>query len=122
MSETFAVFGQRGRTPEPTDLIFPKCSASFSKPSSTNRSFVSTAKADPVPPAASGIPTSAGASWRVADIYQIAKNCRTSVEMMEKYYAAHIKTALDAVAINLMRRKKNKNINAEQEATQNAQA
>ena len=62
------------------------------------------------------------ASWRLADIYQIAKNCRTSVEMMEKYYAAHIKTALDAVAINLMRRKKNKNMNAEQEATQNAQA
>jgi hypothetical protein len=27
-----------------------------------------------------------------ADIYQIAKNCRTSVEMIEKYYAAHIKT------------------------------
>jgi hypothetical protein len=42
--------------------------------------------------------------------------------MMEQYYAAHIKTALDAVAINLMRRKKNKNMNAEQEATQNAQA
>jgi hypothetical protein len=42
--------------------------------------------------------------------------------MMEKYYAAHIKTALGAVAINLMRREKNKNMNAEQEATQNAQA
>jgi hypothetical protein len=27
-----------------------------------------------------------------ADIYQIAKNCRTSVEMIEKFYAAHIKT------------------------------
>ncbi len=26
-----------------------------------------------------------------ADIYQIAKNCRTSVEMIEKYYASHIK-------------------------------
>ncbi|MEK7211925.1 MAG: RNA polymerase sigma factor, partial [Patescibacteria group bacterium] len=24
-------------------------------------------------------------------IYQIAKNCRTSVEMIEKYYASHIK-------------------------------
>ena len=31
-----------------------------------------------------------------ADIYQIAKNCRTSVEMIEKFYAAHIKTMLDA--------------------------
>ena len=41
-----------------------------------------------------------------ADIYQIAKNCRTSVEMIEKYYAAHIKTSLDAAAINVMRSKK----------------
>ncbi len=40
-----------------------------------------------------------------ADIYQIAKNCRTSVEMIEKYYAAHIKTNLDASAINVMRPK-----------------
>ena len=36
-----------------------------------------------------------------ADIYQIAKNCRTSVEMIEKFYAAHIKTSLDAAAINV---------------------
>jgi integrase len=36
-----------------------------------------------------------------ADIYQIAKNCRTSVEMIEKYYAAHLKTPLDASAINV---------------------
>jgi integrase len=46
-----------------------------------------------------------------ADIYQIAKNCRTSVEMIEKYYAAHIKTQLDAGAINIMKpkpKKKNK--------------
>jgi hypothetical protein len=40
-----------------------------------------------------------------ADIYQIAKNCRTSVEMIEKYYAAHIKNTLDAGAINVMRSK-----------------
>ena len=44
-----------------------------------------------------------------ADIYQIAKNCRTSVEMIEKYYAAHIQTLLDAAAINVMRPKKSKN-------------
>jgi integrase len=41
-----------------------------------------------------------------ADIYQIAKNCRTSVEMIEKYYASHIKTRLDAAAINVMRKRK----------------
>jgi len=38
-----------------------------------------------------------------ADIYQIAKNCRTSVEMIEKHYAAHIKTNLDAAAISIVR-------------------
>ena len=38
-----------------------------------------------------------------ADIYQIAKNCRTSVEMIEKYYASHIKDRLDTAAINVMR-------------------
>jgi hypothetical protein len=36
-----------------------------------------------------------------ADIYQSTKNCRTSVEMIEKFYAAHIKTMLDASAINV---------------------
>lgn len=36
-----------------------------------------------------------------ADIYQIAKNCRTSVEMIEKHYAAHLKNTLDASAINV---------------------
>ncbi len=40
-----------------------------------------------------------------ADIYQIAKNCRTSVEMIEKFYASHIKNALDAAAINVRRPK-----------------
>lgn len=40
-----------------------------------------------------------------ADIYQIAKNCRTSVEMIEKYYASHIKNMLDASAINVRRPK-----------------
>jgi integrase len=40
-----------------------------------------------------------------ADIYQIAKNCRTSVEMIEKFYAAHIKDTLDAASINVRRSK-----------------
>lgn len=38
-----------------------------------------------------------------ADIYQIAKNCRTSVEMIEKVYAAHRKDVLDTAAINVRR-------------------
>jgi integrase len=40
-----------------------------------------------------------------ADIYQIAKNCRTSVEMIETFYASHIKNTLDAAAINVRRPK-----------------
>jgi hypothetical protein len=36
-----------------------------------------------------------------ADVYQIAKNCRTSIEMIEKYYAVHLKNTLDAAAINV---------------------
>jgi hypothetical protein len=40
-----------------------------------------------------------------ADIYQVAKNCRTSVEMIEKHYAAHIKNTIDAGAVNVMRSK-----------------
>jgi integrase len=41
-----------------------------------------------------------------ADIYQIAKNCRTSVEMIEKYYASHIQNSLDASAINVLKSRK----------------
>lgn len=40
-----------------------------------------------------------------ADIYQIAKNCRTSVEMIEKFYASHIKNTLNAAQINVRRAK-----------------
>jgi integrase len=40
-----------------------------------------------------------------ADIYQVAKNCRTSVEMIEKYYASHIKNMLDASSINVRKSK-----------------
>jgi len=36
-----------------------------------------------------------------ADIYQIAKNCRTSVEMIETFYASLIKNTLDGAAINV---------------------
>lgn len=36
-----------------------------------------------------------------ADIYQVAKNCRTSVEMIEKYYGRHLKNNIDASAVNV---------------------
>jgi integrase len=55
-----------------------------------------------------------------ADIYQVAKNCRTSVEMIEKHYAAHIKNTIDASAINVMRSKAVRT--AERQAKSGAQA
>lgn len=41
-----------------------------------------------------------------ANIYELAKNCRTSVEMIQKYYAPHIKTIISAGAINTRRPKR----------------
>lgn len=38
-----------------------------------------------------------------ANIHMIANNCRTSVQMIEQFYAAHIKDRIDASAINMTR-------------------
>lgn len=40
-----------------------------------------------------------------ADIYQVAKNCRTSVEMIEKHYAAHLKDMIDVSLVNVRKAK-----------------
>jgi len=40
-----------------------------------------------------------------ADIYAIARNCRTSVEMIQKHYAAHIKDMISAAAANVRKAK-----------------
>ena len=45
-----------------------------------------------------------------ADIYQVAKNCRTSVEMIEKHYAAHLKDMIDTSLVNVRRSKKPKDL------------
>lgn len=50
-----------------------------------------------------------------ANIHQIANNCRTSVQMIEQFYAAHIKDRLDTAAINVERPK------AVKKAAKNAQ-
>ncbi|MBZ5662698.1 MAG: hypothetical protein LAO08_20040 [Acidobacteriia bacterium] len=41
-----------------------------------------------------------------ADVYQLAKNCCISVEMIEKHYAAHIKNMLDAELSNVRKAEK----------------
>jgi len=49
-------------------------------------------------------------------VYQLAKNCRTSVEMIERHYAAHIKNLLDTSLINTRKPKgRTRPINTEEE-------
>lgn len=99
---------QERNNPEPTDLLFPK----------THRELFNTILQE------EGLKFDREGNRRTAyslrhtyiclrlmegaDIYQIAKNCRTSVEMIEKYYASHIKNSLDAAAINVRRPKEKK--------------
>jgi hypothetical protein len=52
-----------------------------------------------------------------ADVYQIAKNCRTSVEMIEKYYASHLVNTLDTTAINVRRAKRSRAPESAEEPT-----
>lgn len=40
-----------------------------------------------------------------ADIYNVAKNMGTGVDMIEKHYAAHLKNTIDAAAVNVRRPK-----------------
>src|SRR5260370_30352581 len=96
------------RLPEPTDLIFPKWQREL---------FTTILDEENLRFDREGRPRTAYSLRHTyiclrlmegADIYQIAKNCRTSVEMIEKYYASHIKTNLDATAINIMRPRRQK--------------
>ncbi|WP_293380915.1 site-specific integrase [Phenylobacterium sp.] len=57
-----------------------------------------------------------------ADIYQIAKNCRTSVEMIQKFYASHIVNTLNAAAINVRKKSKPRNAGSAKQAPANAKA
>jgi integrase len=52
-----------------------------------------------------------------ADVYQIAKNCRTSVEMIEKYYASHLVNTLDTTAINVRKPKRSRAPESAEEPT-----
>jgi integrase len=45
-----------------------------------------------------------------ANIYNLAKNCRTSVEVIEKFYASHIKDIISAAAINVRQPKTQKSV------------
>ncbi len=103
---------QRGRTPEATDLIFPKWQGELFKTiTEENLRF----DRDGRPRTAHSL-RHTYINMRLmegANIYQIAKNCRTSVGMIEKYYGVHVKNSLNAAAINVVR--SNKDVMAEEE-------
>ncbi len=96
------------RRPQPTDLIFPKWQRELFRTILDEEGLRSDREGRPRTAYSLRHTYICLRLMEGADIYQIAKNCRTSVEMIEKYYAAHIKTNLDAAAINVMRAKPKK--------------
>jgi integrase len=107
-SESYSAPTGKGRTPERTDLIFPKWQRELFKTILVEQNLRFDREGRPRTAYSLRHTYICLRLMEGADIYQIAKNCRTSVEMIEKHYAAHIKTSIDAVAINVRRRKKNK--------------
>ena len=99
---------KEGKQPQPTDLIFPKSHHELLNAILREQNLKKDREGQPRTAYSLRHTYICLRLMEGADIYQIAKNCRTSVEMIEKYYASHIKTNLDAAAINVMRKKKGK--------------
>jgi hypothetical protein len=103
LSDNSNIRGEERRTPEPTDLIFPKWQSELFKTITEEENLSS--DRDSRPRTAYSV-RHTYISMRLmegANIYQIAKNCRTSVGMIEKYYGVNIKNSLNAAAINVVR-------------------
>ena len=98
-----------GRDPQPTDLVFSKSHHQLLNTILQEQNLKKDREGQPRTAYSLRHTYICLRLMEGADIYQIAKNCRTSVEMIEKYYASHIKTRIDAAAINVMRTKKKKN-------------
>jgi integrase len=97
------------RVPGPTDLLFPKWQRELFNAILDEENLRSDREGQPRTAYSLRHTYICLRLMEGADIYQIAKSCRTSVEMIEKYYASHIKTQIDAAAVNIMRKKpKNK--------------
>lgn len=89
--------------PEPTDLVFPKRHRELFNRILNEQNLKYDREGNPRTPYSLRHTYICLRLMEGADIYQIAKNCRTSVEMIQEYYAAHIKTTLDTEAINRRR-------------------
>jgi len=93
------------RLPEPTDLLFPRWQRELFNAILDEEKLKSDRDGQPRTAYSLRHTYICMRLMEGADIYQVAKNCRTSVEMIEKYYASHIKTSLDAAAINIRKKK-----------------
>ena len=91
------------RLPEPTDLIFPKWQRELFKTILDEENLRFDREGRPRTAYSLRHTYICLRLMEGADIYQIAKNCRISVEMIEKFYAAHIKNMIDAAAVNVRR-------------------
>ncbi len=96
------------RLPEPTDLLFPKWQRELFNAILDEEKLKTDRESQPRTAYSLRHTYICLRLMEGADIYQVAKNCRTSVEMIEKYYASHIKTSLDAAAINIRKKKASK--------------
>ena len=107
-SETSVVPSGQWRTPEPTDLIFPKWQRELFKTILDEEKL----RLDREAPTAHGVQPTAyihlpaldGRCRHLPNRQELPHQCRDD----RKVYASHIKTSLDAVAINVMRPKKRK--------------
>lgn len=102
-TETAKTDSVKRRLPQPADLLFPKWQREIFEAvlEEENLKFDGEGR-----PRTAYSPRHTYICLRLmegADISQIGKNCRTGIEMIEKYDASHIKTNLDAAAINIMR-------------------
>ena len=102
-SRTASIANGEWKEPRPTDLLFPKWPRDLFKAILLEEDLLTDRDSRPRTAYSLRHTYICLRLMEGADIYQIAKNCRTSVEMIEKYYAAHLKTQLDASAINIMR-------------------
>jgi integrase len=110
------------RAPQPTDLIFPKKQRKLFRNILTEENLTTDREGRPRTAYSLRHTYICLRLLEGADIYQIAKNCRTSVEMIEKYYAAHIKTNLDAAAINVRRERPRRKPRPQSEVSANSDA
>jgi hypothetical protein len=95
-------------TPQPTDLLFPKRHHELFDRILSELNLKKDRDGQPRTAYSLGHTYICLRLTEGANVYQIAKNCRTSVEMIEKYYASHLVNTLHTTAINIRKPKRSR--------------